>query len=66
MPSVVAPPDSLDITGYISNYYGTSEFYPLSAVAVATPEPSSVVLLGLGAIALAGAARRHECAQRLK
>jgi hypothetical protein len=47
---------SLDITGYVSNYFGTSEFYPLSAVAV--PEPSSVVLFGLGAIALAGIARR--------
>ncbi|HEX4146855.1 MAG TPA: PEP-CTERM sorting domain-containing protein, partial [Pirellulales bacterium] len=49
----------LDITGYVSNYYGTSEFYPLSAVAVATPEPSSIVLLGLGALALAGVARRR-------
>jgi hypothetical protein len=48
---------SLDITGYVSNFFGTSEFYPLSAVAV--PEPSSVVLLGLGALALAGVARRR-------
>ena len=47
---------ALNITGYVSNYFGTSEFYPLSATAA--PEPSTFALAGMGLVTLLAAVRR--------
>ncbi|MGD0767804.1 MAG: PEP-CTERM sorting domain-containing protein [Tepidisphaeraceae bacterium] len=47
---------TLDITGYVDNFFGKSELYPLSVVAV--PEPVSAGLLTFGCVAMLMRRRR--------
>jgi PEP-CTERM motif len=49
-----APP--LDITGYVDDFNGVTNLYPLSAVAV--PEPASLSVLALSGLALLGRRRK--------
>ncbi len=49
---------ALDITGYVSNFFGTSEFFPLSATP-SVPEPATFALAGCGLAVLLVAGRKR-------
>ena len=50
------PSGPVNIMGFVSNFGSTAEFTPMSITPV--PEPSSIVLLAMGAVGLAWLRRR--------
>lgn len=54
--AVGSPFTPMDITGYVDDFNGVTNLYPLSVVAL--PEPTSLSLLGIGGLLLARRRRR--------